>query len=127
MSFQAPAAGATISQPAACEVTGVRIQRVVFSIKRDDVGSWTTLNTDLSGPWRCNIDPSRFANGDYWLRAIAYDSGGASDTVTRAIKISNGANKAPSVSIMKPAANATLTAPVSGGLRGERRRQRRLR
>jgi hypothetical protein len=117
VSFSAPAAGATISQPTACEATGERIKRVVFAIKPNDAGSWTTLNTDQDAPWRCNIDPTRFANGDYWLRAVAYDSdtGGASDTATRAIKISKSAsNKAPSVSIMQPDANATLTAPVSG-------------
>src|ERR1700741_1151673 len=102
-SFQAPAAGATISQTTACEVTGERIQRVVFSIRPYDGGTWTTLTTDQSAPWRCRIDPSRFANGQDWLRAIAYDrdSGGASDTITRAITISKS-NTAPKVSFKTP-------------------------
>ena len=116
VSFQAPAGGATISQPTTCEVTGLRIQRVAFSIRRDGASSWTTLTTDQSAPWRCTIDPSRFANGEYLLRAIAYDAdtGGASDLATRTIRISNSANAAPKVSFTTPSSGKVL--PSGGGL-----------
>ncbi len=116
VAFQAPAAGATISQTTTCEVTGQRIQRVSFSIRPEAGGAWTALGVDQSTPWRCSIDPSQFPNGQYLLRAIAYDqdSGGASDYVTRTIKISNSANAAPKVSFKTPSSGKQL--PAGGGL-----------
>jgi hypothetical protein len=130
VSFRAPAAGATISQPidqsSACEVTGQRIRRVVFSIRPSSGGTWTTLNTEQDAPWQCNIDPARFASGQYTLRAVAYDrdSGGTSRTATRTINIQNGtttggdtgggtANTPPTVSITAPASGATLSGTLN--------------
>jgi len=122
VSFKAPAAGTTISQPinqtAACEVTGLRIQRVVFSIRPSSGGTWTTLNTEQTGPWQCNVDPTKFATGQYTLRAVAWDadSGGSSATATRTINISNGGstgggttNTAPTVSITAPSGTVSGT------------------
>jgi hypothetical protein len=129
VNWRAPAAGATITQPingtSACEVRGERIRRVEFSIR--PAGSsveYTPLNIDQDSPWRCVLDTTRFANGRYTLRARAYDAdrGGASDTETRTINISNTTsggdtggttNTPPQVSITAPANGATVGTTVS--------------
>src|SRR5918999_5662760 len=95
VSFKTPAVGAILSQPisqsSACEVTGTNIKRVVFSIV-SSTGSTTSLNTEGSAPWNCNIDPRNFPSGQYTLRAVAYDatSGGASASATRSVTLQNG-------------------------------------
>ena len=43
----------------------------------------TQLNTDNSAPWQCTLDTRQFPNGTHTLRAVAYNSAGASTTVTR--------------------------------------------
>jgi len=112
VAFKAPAAGATISQPiyqsSQCEVTGLRIDRVAFSIRRSSTSTWTSLNTEENAPWQCNIDPSKFASGQYVLRAIARDSSGASATATRTINLGT-TNTAPTVSITSPTGGQTVS------------------
>ena len=114
VSFRAPAAGATItqdiSQTSQCEVTGLRISSVAFSLRRSGASAWTTLNTDGGAPYRCNLNPRNFPNGQYTLRAVARDSAGATATATRNITLSGSstpaANTPPSVSLT---VNATLS------------------
>jgi hypothetical protein len=111
--FKTPANGQTISgnfyQSSACEVGGSSIDRVRFYLDS------TALNTEESSPWQCNLDTRKFSNGSHTLRAVAYDSAGASRSTQISVNIKNAtANTPPTVSILKPAAGATLTAPVNG-------------
>ena len=119
VSFRAPAAGATISQDitqtSQCEVTGLRIDRVTFSLRRSGASSWTTLNTEGGAPYRCNLDPRDFPNGDYTLRAVARDSAGATATATRNIRLNGSSNTLPTLSISAPANGATVKGTVSCG------------
>jgi hypothetical protein len=91
--FSAPAAGATISgsfsDSSGCQVTGTRIARVVFFMDN------TQLNTENSAPWQCRLDTRNLANGTHTLRAVAYDSAGASTTVTRSVNVQNGSVSGP--------------------------------
>jgi hypothetical protein len=89
VTFSAPAAGATISgsfsASSGCQVGGTGIARVDFFMDN------TQLNIDMSAPWQCTLDTRNFANGTHALRAVAYNSAGASTTVTRAVNVQNAA------------------------------------
>jgi hypothetical protein len=91
--FSAPASGATLSgsysDSSRCEVTGTGISRVVFYLDT------TQLNTESYGPWQCQLDTRKFANGSHTLRAVVYNSSGASTTITRTVNILNVAFSAP--------------------------------
>ena len=67
--------------------SGSDIRRVVFSPFLS--GATTALNTETSAPWQCNLNSRNFADGNYTLRAVAYDSSNRSATATRAITIKN--------------------------------------
>jgi len=116
VSFKAPVDGQTISgnlkQSGACEVGGGSINRVRFYLDSSQ------LNADNKAPWQCSLDTTKFSNGSHTLRAVAYDSTGASASAQITVNIQNGTtsstNTAPTVSILKPDAGATLTAPVNG-------------
>src|SRR5262245_26896303 len=117
--FKSPAAGQTISgninQSGACEVAGLDIQRVVFSI-RSSSGATAPLNTDLSAPWNCKVDTRKFPNGTYILLAVAYDAANVSATAALSVNISNGTatNPPPVVSFVQPVNGATVTSgPVT--------------
>jgi hypothetical protein len=113
VSFRTPANGQTISgafyQSSACEVTGSSIDRVKFYLDSK------ALNTENNKPWQCDLDTTKFANGSHTLRAVAYDSAGASRSARITVNIQNktSSNSAPTVAILKPDAGATLTAPVN--------------
>jgi hypothetical protein len=85
--FTAPSDGQTISgnlyQSSACEVTGSNINQVVFYLNT------TQLNTENYVPWNCNLDTTKFADGTHTLRAVAYDSAGASASTQISVKIQN--------------------------------------
>lgn len=85
--FLAPAANAMLSgafrSSSLCEVSGTGIRRVVFFLDQKK------LNTDTAAPWNCTINTRHFANGPHTLRAVAYDSAGASTTIERAVHILN--------------------------------------
>ena len=117
VSFSAPADGQTLSgslkQSSACEVGGNSIKRVRFYLDS------SALNVDNNPPWQCNLDTTKFSNGTHVLRAVAFDSAGASTSAQISVNIQNGTtssttNTPPSVSILKPDAGATLSAPVNG-------------
>lgn len=88
VSFKAPTSGATlsgsISQSSACEVTGSNIAKVVFSL------DGTALNTELSSPWNCNLDTTKFADGSHTLMATAYNSSGVAASSQISVNIKNG-------------------------------------
>ena len=106
-----------IQQNANCEVTGTNIRRVVFSIVSSS-GSVRALNTETGAPWNCNIDTRTLADGNYTLRAVAYDAANTSTTATRAVTIRNsttpttppsgGTNPLPVVTFTKPVSGANL-------------------
>ena len=114
VTFKQPTASEVISgniyQNANCEVTGTNIRRVIFSVVSSS-GSATALNTETGAPWNCNIDTRRFADGNYTLRAVAYDAANTSVTVNRAVTIRNSTsttNTVPTVSFTKPLNGASL-------------------
>jgi hypothetical protein len=115
VSFVAPSSGATLSgniqQSSACEVRGSRIKSVRFYL-----GS-TSLNTEGSSPWNCNIDTRKFADGAYTLRAVAYDSAGATASTQIGVTIKNStttsSNTPPAVSFKAPLTGATLSGALS--------------
>jgi hypothetical protein len=95
VSFAAPLAGGSLSgnvyQNNRCEVKGSNdIRRVVFWLD----GS-TQLNTEGSAPWNCNVDTTKYYDGAHRLRAVAYDSRGASTATEITVNFSNN-NPAPS-------------------------------
>jgi len=118
VSFKAPASGATLTNvsfngTSACEVTGTDIKKVVFSLVSSS-GATTTLNTELSAPWQCVLNSKNFADGNYTLRAVAYDSANRTATANRPVTIKNGTTTSttdakPTVSFTAPANNATIS------------------
>jgi hypothetical protein len=113
VSFNAPSSGAvltnvTFNQTSGCQVSGSDIRRVVFSLVSSS-GQTTTLNTETGSPWQCNLNSRNFADGNYTLRAVAYDSSNRSATATRPVTIRNQTTDAsPTISITAPANNATV-------------------
>ena len=87
VTFTAPAAGATISgyfsASSGCQVSGTGIAKVLFYMDS------TYLNTETTSPWQCTLDTRKFANGTHTLKAVAYNSAGASTTVTRTVTVKN--------------------------------------
>ena len=110
VAFAAPAAGATISgsfsASSGCQVSGTGIVQVVFFMDN------TQLNTDNSAPWQCTLDTRSFANGTHTLRAVAYNSAGASTTVTRSVNVQNVSGPT-GVTFTAPAAGATISGSFS--------------
>lgn len=87
VSFKAPASGATLSgsysDSTSCEVTGTGLAKVVFFLDT------TQLNVENYSPWQCKLDTRQFSNGTHTLRAVGYNSAGASASVSRSVNISN--------------------------------------
>ncbi|HWM41957.1 MAG TPA: Ig-like domain-containing protein, partial [Burkholderiales bacterium] len=55
-----------------------------------------------------------FANGTHTLRAVAYNSAGASSTVTRSVNVQNGTSGPTGVTFTAPGAGATISGSISG-------------
>src|SRR5688572_6771684 len=114
VSFTAPAVGGALSGnvqgPPNCVVTGSNIARVMFYL--NDV--WTNTDGNLDNGLGCWIDTTKYQDGSYTVKAVAYNAAGQTATATRAIVINNGGSTpstsgAPTVSITSPAAGATLS------------------
>jgi len=104
-----------------CYVTGSRISRVQFYVVNSS-GQSTLVDTDSSSSFNCQFDSTRFPNGSYTMRAVAFDSAGARTTTNRAVRISNGTSGGgtggtggtpPTVSITAPANGAVWTGYVN--------------
>ncbi len=117
VSWTAPASGGTMTgniqqSTSQCQVSGTGIARVVFSMDS------TQLNTELTAPYLCNIDTTKFANGTHTLKAVAYNSSGASTTITRSVTVQNGTSSTPTtgptISFTAPAEGGTLSGNVQG-------------
>ena len=89
---------------------GNGIQKVEFFI------NGALYKTDTGAAYTCTFSAGRFPNGSYTLKAVATDKAGAKGSAQISLTIGGGtaSNNAPSVSIMKPDANATISAPLSG-------------
>jgi hypothetical protein len=118
ISFTAPAVGGTLSGnvqgPPNCVVTGSNIARVMFYLN----DTWTNTDGNLSNGLGCWIDTTKFKDGSYTVKAVAYNSAGQTATATRAIQIKNGTSSggtggAPTVAITSPAAGATISGDLN--------------
>jgi hypothetical protein len=99
VAFKRPTSGGTLTgsftNSSVCEVTGSNIRQVRFYLDS------TALNTESSSPWNCSFDTRKFSDGAHTLRAVAYDSSGATASTQIAVNINNG--------------GGTTTPPPSGG------------
>lgn len=90
IAFHAPAVGGLLSGnvqgPPDCVVNGYNIARVMFYLN----GVWTNTDGNLVNGLGCWIDTTKHADGDYTVKAVAYNSSGKTATTQRAIKIKNG-------------------------------------
>jgi hypothetical protein len=125
VSWSAPSEGSVLKgvydSSSTCQVSGSGITKVIFSM------DGTQLNTELNSPWQCIMDTRKFADGAHTLQAVAYNSSGASSTITRAVTIQNGtttgggtggstppSSTAPSVVWNLPAEGGPLKGNVQG-------------
>src|SRR5688572_2954712 len=103
-----------------CQVSGTDIRRVVFSITSQATGTTTALNTELNSPWNCTLNTKSFADGNYTLRAVAYDAANRNATATRDIVIrkstSTGGTSGGSTGGGTTTPTAQFVAPASGGV-----------
>lgn len=101
---------ANASDPYGSGVASVRIERAAAGS-----GNWTTICSDVSAPYSCELDTTALANDYYDLRAVATDN--ASFTSTDAIADIQVDNRAPAVTMSDPGSPlsgvVTLTAEAS--------------
>ncbi|MGQ0544183.1 MAG: heparin lyase I family protein, partial [Betaproteobacteria bacterium] len=113
--FTAPAEGGALSGnvqgPPNCVVTGSNIARVMFYLN----DAWTNTDGNLDNGLGCWIDATKYPDGSYTVKAVAYDAAGRTATATRGIVIKNAAaqNVPPSVSFKAPTSGATLKGLVN--------------
>ncbi|HZN28583.1 MAG TPA: heparin lyase I family protein, partial [Xanthobacteraceae bacterium] len=98
-----------VQGPPNCIVTGTNIARIMFYI--NDV--WTNTDGNASNGWGCWIDTTKYKDGAYTLKAVAYNAAGQTTTITHPVTIQNGTttttpNAAPTVGITTPGSGATL-------------------
>jgi len=89
VNWQAPTAGATVKGNVdgsscvanASDASGV--DRVVMKV------DGATLNTEISAPWNCHFDTTKFTNGSHTLSATAFDDVGNSRTASVTVDVAN--------------------------------------
>jgi hypothetical protein len=89
VSFKAPTSGATLSgtvNSTTCEVNAVDDVKVV---RVDFFLGATALAPKTAAPWQCAIDTTKFNNGSYELKAVAYDDKGASNSAKVGVSVQN--------------------------------------
>ena len=102
VSFKAPTTGTQLSgtvNSTTCEVNAtddVKVTRVEFAL-----GS-TALAPKTAAPWQCAIDTTKFADGGYQLKAVAYDEQGKSSSAEVSVAVKNGVTSPPPSSGTKP-------------------------
>lgn len=106
-------AGTVALTATASDDTGVA--SVQFQRSPAGAGTWTTVCTDATAPYTCSWSTTASADGQYDLRTVATDTGGASGT--SAVVQTTVDNTGPTVVMTDPgspvAAPTTLTATVS--------------
>ncbi len=118
--WKAPLAGQTVSGTLSldkCYIRGTGVARVDFFVDSTPLASDTVMSDGMS----CVLDTTKFANGTHTLKAVARGTAGGSYTETLSINIQNsgsttppsGGNTAPTVSLMSPAAGATVSGAVT--------------
>jgi hypothetical protein len=116
VAFTAPAEGGTLSGnvqgPPNCVVTGSNIARVEFFLN----GVWTNTDGNVDNGLGCWIDTTRYPNGSYTVRAVAYSQQGETASATRGIVIDNAAAPPPTE---PPPAGAIEPADVMGSAQAE--------
>ena len=115
--FKAPVSNSTVSglvQLDKCYVRGTGVSRVEFFLDS------TRLNTDstMSDGMSCVLDTTKFANGTRKLRAVAYNSSGASYTETTSINIQNAASGGSDGGTSTPTTPTAPTAPTAPSANG---------
>jgi hypothetical protein len=128
VSFTAPAVGGILSgdvkgsdSQTPCVVQGSNIERVMFYLN----DKWTNTDGNLANGLGCWIDTTKYANGTYTVKAVAYNAAGQTATTTRQVQIQNGTtapaptepaptNGAPTVQFTAPAAGGVLSGNVQG-------------
>jgi hypothetical protein len=117
----APVVGGTLSgdvkgpdSQTPCVVEGTNIAKVMFYLN----DKWTNTDGNLSNGLGCWIDTTKYADGTYTLKAVAYNAAGESSTKTREIRIQNSTTSstsgAPTVYFTAPAVGGTLSGDVKG-------------
>jgi hypothetical protein len=119
VSFTAPAAGGTLSgnvqgpdSSTPCVVQGTNIARVMFYLN----DKWTNTDGNLANGLGCWIDTTKYANGTYTLKAVAYNAAGESATATRQVQIQNGASPAPTAASLPSSGVSAIATFESLGL-----------
>ena len=89
IAWQAPSIGGTLTGnvqgPPSCMVDGTNIAKVMFYIN----GVWTNTDGNLDNGLGCWIDTTKYKDGAYTLRAVAYNAAGQTATTERVIVIQN--------------------------------------
>ena len=119
VSFTAPAEGGTLSGnvqgPPNCIVQGSNISKVMFYLN----DKWTNTDGNLSNGLGCWIDTTKYPNGTYTVKAIAYDAAGATATTTRQVKIQNGTTTTPDDEVPPPTGGTINSADILGSASSE--------
>src|SRR5687768_17173434 len=87
---------------------------------------WTNTDGNLTNGLGCWIDTTKYKDGAYTLKAVAYNAAGQTTTVTHPVTIQNGTtsptptptptpttNAAPTVAFAAPAAGATISGQIN--------------
>ncbi len=114
VSMSSPASGSTYPAGSTIPVSATASDPDGMIVRVEFYAGTTLIGTDTTSPY--SLSWGNVAAGTYILKAVAWDSAGASTTsATRSITVSSStsANRPPSVSLTSPASGATFTAPAS--------------
>ena len=106
-----PSPGATFTAPATIPLAATASDAEGAVARVEFQSGTSAIGTDTSAPF--SFDWSNVPAGTYTLRAVAYDSAGASTASATVSVTVNPPNTPPSVTLTSPAAGATFTAPAT--------------
>src|SRR4051812_322727 len=112
VSLTAPANGASYTAPASISLAATASDPENALARVEFYNGTTLLNSDTVAPY--SFTWSSVPAGTYALRAVAYDSAGASATsATATVTVTAPANQPPTVTLTSPTSGATFTAPAT--------------
>jgi len=112
VSLTAPANGASYTAPASISLAATASDPENALARVEFYSGTTLLNSDTAAPYAFTW--SSVPAGTYTLRAVAYDSAGASaSSGTATVTVTAPANQPPTVSLTSPTNGATFTAPAA--------------